>query len=608
MKPRLILVGIAAVLIAAAAQAQDLKPVKDKATKLFGYQDKSKNWVIPPTYEGAKQFKDGLAEVTNKPGKTKFHGIIDVTGKEIIPVECTSISVSKKEKLITAEKLTPEGNRAWGVYDYDGNELWKPQFVYSPSFSNGLAVVRSASNYLEGVIDTAGNILVPFENLEVDRIFGEYNVLTKDFVRKHLDSRFAATSEFTYPGYIAPYDPAGDPVRAAAWHAGPIGRRLYYNSLRSVQLSPGSRNYSVSCSELRIDWGEGRFVRLEPVIDEEQRPGSMLDPLSDKLYTLEAVLYEPNGLPVEVISRWGWIEEEYTEGAIYNAEGTETWMVMSDINAPAKPNYTVSLSGRRTINHEDVMSGMGIRSYDLQNMHDPERLAEQTRDIITGDNLGITSRLPQSDPGYMLSRTIGEIHRLPLFQHRFLLGDIVNCKVRLKEDGVELDLSDRLVCRFRDDFSSPSYHFDGEETVFWGPYNEYSVFLSARPINYDNRYTKDDCFGSNAFFEIALELYDGYDHFVQTIATAQAIDFCADGWAVMEKEGIALRFSDNSYRNGRYGGRPGGRQGGQYGNRPDDRYGQRPGDRYGSTRYVMLKGATRLPATTSALKDLTPKR
>ena len=48
MNFRFILAGVAALLIAASAQGQDLKPVRDKSTKLYGYQDKSKNWVVEP--------------------------------------------------------------------------------------------------------------------------------------------------------------------------------------------------------------------------------------------------------------------------------------------------------------------------------------------------------------------------------------------------------------------------------------------------------------------------------------------------------------------------------------------------------------------------------
>ena len=135
MKLRFIFAAMAAMLLAVAAQGQDLKPVKDKTTKLFGYQDKSKNWVIEPAYDNAKRFKDGLAEVTVKIDKKNYHGIIDEEGRTVIPADCNSISVDKKEKLIHAERMPEDGyGWLWGVYDYSGNELWAPQFTSSPAF------------------------------------------------------------------------------------------------------------------------------------------------------------------------------------------------------------------------------------------------------------------------------------------------------------------------------------------------------------------------------------------------------------------------------------------------------------------------------------------
>ena len=43
--------------------AQDLKPAKDKTTKKYGYQAGKGNWVIPPSFDDAKKFKDGRAEI-----------------------------------------------------------------------------------------------------------------------------------------------------------------------------------------------------------------------------------------------------------------------------------------------------------------------------------------------------------------------------------------------------------------------------------------------------------------------------------------------------------------------------------------------------------------
>lgn len=622
MKLSYVIAGIAALIVAASAYGQDLKPVKDKSSKLFGYQDKSKNWVIPPAYFNAKNFKDGLAEVIVKPEKTKYHGIIDATGRVVIPPVCRTVSVYKKEKLIMAERESAPGSGwLWGVYDYEGNEIWAPQFTYAPSFYDGRGIARSADNGLKGVIDVLGNMLVPFENLAVERSYGGYEVLTKDFVRRVYDSRMNGTSEFAYPGYVIPYDPEGDPVRAAAWHIGVIGYRLYSNNLRLVQMAPGRWTTSATCAMLPIDWGDGRFVRLEPVEDTQEHPGSMEEPISGKLYTVAAILYEPDGRPVREISKWGWIEADFEEGVVYNSEGKETWMVMRDINCPAIPSFSTPLTHYHAINNDNVFNGLGIHSYELESMYDPERFSDQAVKIITGENAGITYRLPPEVPTLKMSRAINELHRTPLFRQRFRLGDIVNCKVKPVDGGVELELADGLVCHYEDRFHEPSFSMREEEPLFWGPYNEYSVVLSARQAPNGPEFTKDDVYGSGGSVEFALELYDGFDRYLQTIEIVPFIDFIGDGWMVLEGAGIALRLHGLDRRSADVrpdgGARPDGgvrtnsdhragdRRNGDVRPSGDVRPGQRPGDARPDGRPVrddrVKITAPRLAPTLSAL-------
>ena len=94
MKLRILTIT-ALLCLATAAGAQDLKPVKDKETKLYGYQDKDKNWVIPPSYQSAKQFNSGFAVVE----KTGLKGLIDATGRWVIPPQYDDIGKFDKSGL-----------------------------------------------------------------------------------------------------------------------------------------------------------------------------------------------------------------------------------------------------------------------------------------------------------------------------------------------------------------------------------------------------------------------------------------------------------------------------------------------------------------------------
>ncbi len=542
MYKRMIFACVAAIIFAAGANAQDLKPVKDKVSKLYGYQDKDKNWVIEPQYEGAKRFKDGLAEVSCKQEKTKYHGVINTQGKVIIPLVCTSVNINYREHLITANRPVEEGGFAWGVYDIEGKEIWPPQFVYSPSFSNGQAIATSSENGLKGVIDTDGQVLIPFENLAMERSFGGFEVLTRDFVRFNYDSRLSRSSEVTYAGYVIPYDPDGDPVRAAAWHVGPIGYRFHRNNLKLAMLEARGRGNGAVLSELNIDWGNDRFVRLEPVEDDKDHSESMVDPLSGKRYTIKAVLCEANGTVVGDLTQWGWLEAEYEEGVIYKAEGVESWMALRDINTPAIASFSIPLTRSRIINHEDVLSGLGLRGYELENMYKPSEFSEKVMEILTGENAGITYRQTPAPPTMRLSRTINEIHRSSLFRHRFRMGEVVNCKTRSSDGGITAEMGNGLICHFEDRFESPSFRMKADEPLYWGPYNDYTILLSLRPGKTGPEYIKDDVHGSNANFEIALELYDSYDQYIQTIATIPSFDYFAEDWLISERAGIALRF------------------------------------------------------------------
>ena len=275
MKLRSIFLGICLLCLCVTAAAQDLKPVKDRDSKLFGYQDKSKNWVIAPSFTAAKRLnggfavvevqglkglidesgtwvlqpewdnidkfdKAGLCEVMRKEGKTKLRGIANSSGQMVIPAECLSISISHNEGIIMAERYVQTQRSGlkplWGVYNAEGAEIFEPQFASAPSWRNGRGIAKSAWDGLYGIIDSDGNTLLPFDNLAISASGSSFEVLTSDFTTCVYDSRMFKSNTYAYPGYVAPYDPAGDPVRAAAWRVGPIGARLYRNNLKLADL------------------------------------------------------------------------------------------------------------------------------------------------------------------------------------------------------------------------------------------------------------------------------------------------------------------------------------------------------------------------------------
>ena len=591
MKCRNILFAAIALLIYACVSAQDLKPVRDKATKLYGYQDKSKNWVIEPAFNAARRFnggfaiveqnglkglidtsgawvlapeyddigkfdKLGLCEVTVKLGRKKYRGVADRSGTLVLPPDGVSVSIDRSEELILAKREV-EVQRAglfalWGVYGTDGTEYFAPQFLREPSFYRGRGVAQSSLTGLKGIISSDGEVLVPFDNLAISSDFGGYEALSADFVRRRYDSQLHLASDAPVPGYIIPYDPMGDPVRAAAWHKWPVGVRFHRNNLRELVLPGDGRYHSAVCSILPVDWGYERFVRIEPVPDEGEHPFSLLCMDTGVSYTLRATLYERNGQKVSDLSSWGWLEGSCEEGVVYHAEDGRTWLLMRELNAPAIPSFSVPLTGFRKTDNSDLCSALDIQSYEVGRMYDPERAAERYVEIIENENLGITGAEPRPAPERRLAGMLDKAMRAPLFRRPFRIGQVLGCKVTRRGDETEITLSDRLVYKVEDRFSDPSYSFRGEEELYWGPDNDYTLWLSLEPATSAREHIEDDVFGTGRSFVLVLSLYDSRDRFIRTITTLPAPDYNVDGVLVFGKEGIALVAGD-----GEGHGRPG---------------------------------------------------
>ena len=570
-----ILLFLSLLLLCAQLPAQDLKPVRDKQTKKYGYQAKDKHWVIEPRFDKASRFVDGFAEVTldgykglideqgemilpaiyddikkfdknglceimHKEGKTKLYGVADRTGRIVLPTDCRSINIPKNGGLITAQRESSDewlaGAPLWGVYDMQGAEIFAPQFLSAPNFSGGTGTAKSAFTGLSGVVSEMGEVLLPFEFLAVSRSGSGFRTLGTDFTQTSWDASLHRGETFHYPGAVIPYDPMDDPVRAAAWHSGPVGQRLHKNNVKQMEMRSSRTSL---CRDLRLDWGYGRFLRLEPFVAEAGTPDTMEDPNSGQAYTLKALLYESDGSFVEEISRWGYLEALCQEGAVYVAEGEQRWLVMNDPNALASPSFTLSLSGYRTLDHTDIYGGLGIRSADLERLRDLSRFTEQVCAIIEGENIGVTSYLPpESSASY--ARKERDAMRDPLFQFPFHMGDVVSCTVRSRKDGVEVELAEDLICRFEDRFSDPYYSMRGEEIVYWGPNNARIARLALKRVSKSSDATADDVHGTDECYHIVLSLYEEDGTWLRTLAEMPFADYAQEGVLVFERAGIAV--------------------------------------------------------------------
>ena len=582
MKTRSILAIAALLCFCAVATAQDLKPVKDRDSKKFGYQDKSKNWVIEPQFDKARRFIDGYAivevqgleglinttggwvlrpdynsigkfdklgfcEVMVKDGRTKLYGLSDRSGRLILPPTCLSISIDRSEEIITARRLadSPDAiqDGLWGVYDLNGEEIFPPEFTTAPSFRRGIGIATSGLNGLVGLIDKNGSVLIPFENIAISDDSGSREVLTTDFTVKTYDARMNLIDELRTPGAVKPYETFGDDVRLAAWHCGPVGRRIHPNNVRVAEINRSAAGRTATVHPLQLHWGYGRFIRLEPEIDVNGRPGSMEHPYTGKPYTLRALMYEADGTYVGVASDFGWLEADFAGGVIYNSEGTQKWIIFDDPNYPVRQRSPyVELVSYNPIDNTDVVSGLGLASADLGRLRSPANRAKREKDIIEGENIGICSYLPRPEPRTRQdAKLLGDAMRLPVFQNAYYMGDVVNCEVKKVGEEYRVRLSDRLILPFEDKFRDPSYSMYGEEEIYWGPNNNRVVALDLEIAGTRAAgVLEDNLFGSDRHFNVLITMYDEEGNYLRTLAGAPAIDFIKEGVVIFEKLGIAL--------------------------------------------------------------------
>src|SRR3712207_5715234 len=169
MKPARVLSSICLVvafaLPCAAQQTRNgkhagLHPVENAEGK-WGYIDRTGRFRIPPRYEEAGQFSEGVAYVTLRDGKQRTEGLVDLNGR------FTKIPPPNDYKFAFRDGLarfqTPLGeDRKYGYVDKTGRVRIPPQFDDSGHFSEGLAwfSVFKDGKRRYGFIDKTGKVVI----------------------------------------------------------------------------------------------------------------------------------------------------------------------------------------------------------------------------------------------------------------------------------------------------------------------------------------------------------------------------------------------------------------------------------------------------------------
>ena len=126
----------------------------------YGFVDTLGRVAIPLIYIGARPFKNGYAVVTKGTGDEVRSGLIDRTGREVLPFVWNDLGAVGREGVAVGWRKTPEGGRSYAIVDTLGHEI-PLKYDLCRDFAHGMAVV-GIGDYQEEVIPISGKKMQVF--------------------------------------------------------------------------------------------------------------------------------------------------------------------------------------------------------------------------------------------------------------------------------------------------------------------------------------------------------------------------------------------------------------------------------------------------------------
>ncbi|MCL2812669.1 MAG: WG repeat-containing protein [Clostridia bacterium] len=302
----------------------------------LGFIDKAGKVVVPPQYDapwwfdyyGSLTFRDGLASVMVSDGETEKWGFIDKTGKEVVPLQYDATE-GFREGLAA---VMIDGK--WGFIDKTGKEIVPPKYGEVYAFRDGLARVMVGNtdrpdvwNVFDdqkwGLIDKTGKEVVP---VEYDRV-GEFREGRASVVKNELlgfiDETGAVVIPLTYqsplPSLVAwhmdimPYFSEG---LAAIWGGDTHGNQYGYIDRDGNVAIPFMYDHAAPFSEGLAYVSKGGALEFRDAAEDGKY--GFIDKTGEVIVPL---VYD--------CDYWGWgiIDEEffYDGFATVSKRGTAPW-------------------------------------------------------------------------------------------------------------------------------------------------------------------------------------------------------------------------------------------------------------------------------------------
>lgn len=552
-----IIVAMVAALAALPAGAQTLKAVKDKQTKLFGYQDASKNWVIEPQFDNAKKFHGPVAAVMIKEDRTKIWGVVDTNGNLVIPIECLSVDINEKEGLIYAdrrfmfesESYNSGCYNAWGVYDLEGNTIWEPQFASKPYFNReGCAVVNDKATQRYGVVSQDGRVIVPLDNIYAAYESSFYNVLDNHFtitpysIGSSNNLKIGAKHNPNVDVCSIPYDTGGDDIKAIAYGHRRLGVKLPCNTIFRLGVVPEGHFQSkleglCESDGFPVDWGyrRARFVRLELAAAGEDTKLVCPDPRTGANYTVVANLYETDGTFLHCLSPDGMLYADLDQGVAYQTATGEYWFIANDINWPLE-HYRTTFNVNNKIDTSNVEDMIGLSDNEKNDLRDYFAIARLHREVEMRDvgnvlSFALPAELANWDDERFQSRLV-ENYKFMYRKYRmnqvypiasYSSGLIGDASVKVRDE-----LHAHMHLKYMDGFG-----INYRDPVYWGPYGDRYIRIvpipKQRSLSISPDGVIDDRPDGRYVITFEFRLYEDDGTYVQTLGTSKAVWFGGEG-------------------------------------------------------------------------------
>lgn len=136
-----------------------LYKIVDSRDKIGFISDKG-NLIVQCKYDYVNRFESGFAIVCYTNGRDAYYyGLIDSTGKEVIPVKYGRLDYYPKDKVLVFAR-EPVSNL--GLLNLEGEVVISAQYAFrSKNISKGLWPVSKNNKF--GVIDLKNQVVIPFE-------------------------------------------------------------------------------------------------------------------------------------------------------------------------------------------------------------------------------------------------------------------------------------------------------------------------------------------------------------------------------------------------------------------------------------------------------------